>query len=115
MIPIIFIILFIHEIKNKIIEQKTFTDLQKIIDNFDGEKLFLDSNYTFDSSKDITTGIIIKKSLSIHGKGYSINGLNQARIFEIYNSEVTIERTMFINGFSKDSGGAINLIIQLYI
>ena len=77
--------------------------------------MFLDSNYTFDPRKDKTTGIIIKRPLTIEGQGFKINGLNQARIFEIYNSEVTIERTMFINGFSKDSGGAINLIIQLYI
>ena len=109
MIPVIFIILIIQAIENKTIEQKTFNDLQEKIDNFFDAELILDSDYTFDPSKDKTTGIIIKRPLIIEGQGFKINGLNQARIFEIYNSNVTFKRVFFINGFSKEFGGAINL------
>ena len=109
MIPIIFMILIIQGIENKTV-QKSFSDLQEKIDNFEGIQMILDSNYTFDPSKDKTTGIVIKKSLSINGKGFAINGLNQARLLNIYNSTVTMERTFFINGFSKEYGGGINLI-----
>ena len=109
MIPVIFIILIIQAIENKNIEQKTFNDLLEKIDNFFDAELILDSDYTFDPRKDKTTGIIIKRPLTIEGQSFKINGLNQARIFEIYNSNVTFKRVFFINGFSKEFGGAINL------
>ena len=110
MISIIFIILIIKGIKNKTIEKKTFTDLQDKIDNLIDSQLYLDANYTFDPNTDKTTGIIIKKPLIINGHGYTIDGLNQSKIFDIYNSEVIIKFTFFFNGFSKEFGGAINLI-----
>ena len=110
MISIIFIILIIKGIKNKTIEKKTFTDLQDKIDNLIDSQLDLDANYTFDPNTDKTTGIIITKPLIINGHGYTIDGLNQSKIFEIYNSKVIIKFTFLFNGFSKEFGGAINLI-----
>ena len=111
LIPIIFIIIcFNKEVENKSIEKGSFTDLQNKIDNLFNIQLDLDSDYTFDSNVDKTTGIIIEGSIIINGKYNTINGLNKSKILEIYNSEVTLKNINFINGFSKDIGGAINLI-----
>ena len=110
MISIIVIFLIIQNIENKDIEFKSFSDLQDKIDNLIGSELDLDSDYTFDSTKDKTNGIIIDKPLTINGNGYKINGANKARLFEIYNHEVHIKGVFFVNGFSEESGGAISLI-----
>ena len=109
-IPIIIIISIIQDVENKTMDQKTFNDLQEKIDNLIDLQLDLDSDYIFDPKTDKTSGIIIKNPLRINGKNHTINGLNQAKIFEIYDSEVFIKNTHFINGFSKDFGGAINLV-----
>ena len=83
-IHIIFIIIcFNKEIENKSMEKGSFTDLQNKIDNLFDIQLDLDSDYTFDSNVDKTTGIIIEGSLIINGKYNTINGLNKSKIFEI--------------------------------
>ena len=110
LIPIIFIFSIFQEIENKVEEKKNFSDLQDKIDNLVGNQLDLISDYVFDPKVDKPTGIIIKKPLAINVKGFHIDGLNQSKIFQIYNTEVSIRAGFFINGFSEDFGGAINLI-----
>ena len=48
--------------------------------------------------------------MTIDGQNHIINGLNQSKIFYIYNTSLIIKDINFIYGFSKDFGGAINLI-----
>lgn len=110
LIPMIFIFSIFQEIENKVEEKKTFNDLQDEIDNLVGNQLYLISDYVFDPKVDKPTGIIIKKPLEIDINGFHIDGLNQSKIFQIYNTEVFIRAGVFINGFSEDFGGAINLI-----
>ena len=109
-ISLIFIISIFKEIESITIEKGSFTDLQEKINSLLDDKLDLDTDYIFDPKKDKTTGIIIKRPLTIAGKNFTINGLNKARIFEINNCEVTLINIRLENGFSQDFGGAINLI-----
>ena len=110
LIPLILLYSVIQEIENKAQSKKTFSDLQNQIDNLVGNKLDLITEYEFDPKVDKPTGIIIKKPLDLDGNAFNINGLNQSKIFQIINTEVYIRAGFFINGFSKDFGGAITLI-----
>ena len=110
LIPIILLYSIIQEIENKAENKKTFSDLQEKIDNSVDGKLDLISDYVFDPKVDKPTGIIIKKPLVMDGNAFYIDGLNQSKIFQIYNTEVFIRAGFFRNGFSEDFGGAITLI-----
>ena len=76
----------------------TFTDLANEIANATGE-LKLTKNYVYDSSKDskYSSGIEIKKELTINGKAFVINGNNQARAFKITVSDVVLNNICFVN------------------
>ena len=88
LIPIILLYSIIQEIENKAENKKTFSDLQEKIDNSVDGKLDLISDYVFDPKVDKPTGIIIKKPLVMDGNAFYIDGLNQSKIFQIYNTEV---------------------------
>ena len=109
--PIILLCSIIKEIENLTeFPTRTFTDLQNKIDNLEGNQLNLLEHYLFDPKVDKPIGIIIRKPLVMDGKGFHIDGANQAPIFKIYNTEVYIRAGYFMNGFSEDVGGAITLI-----
>ena len=77
----------------------------------------LGQDFGYDHSiGDVDEGIIINKDLKIIGNGYTIDGMDQARIFQITNgANVIIENVTFINGKAHgedyngnhDVGGAI--------
>lgn len=85
------------------------------------EDLILGQNYTYDSDidEDVMDGIIINKNLNIIGNGYTIDGQEKARIFQINNhATVTITNLTFKNGKGQneeyknnahDVGGAITV------
>ena len=54
----------------------------------------------------IKDGINITKDITVDGKGYTIDGNSQSRIFNIVNATVTLKNINFINGYA-DSGAAI--------
>ena len=88
-----------------------FTDLNAKITNA-GSEVELDRNYTYDAdyADDVNyeDGIKIEKdNFVIDGKGFTINGANQARIFNIVGENVTIKNINFINGNSWNNGGTI--------
>lgn len=96
----------------------TFEALQlKITNAEEGATIKLLNNYTYDDSF-TTNGILIDKRIIIDGNGFTINGLNKARIFNISAySKVTLKNINFINGFAE-SGGAIlftNNVLNLII
>ena len=86
----------------------TFTDLANIISYSNGE-LKLTKNYVYDSSKDskYKNGIKINKQITIDGKGFIINGKNNAHAFNVTASNVIIRNIEFINCYSSILGGAI--------
>ena len=70
--------------------------------------LELTKNYTYnpDVDLDYMDGINITKDITVDGKGYTIDGNGQSRIFNIANATVTLKNINFING-NADLGAAI--------
>ena len=94
--------------KNPINEEDngTFTALQQKINNAgDNSTIIFANNYTYDNGF-TANGILINKSLTIDGKGYTINASHQSRIFNIVAANVTLKNITFING-NASCGGAI--------
>lgn len=89
------------------IRTESFKDLQNLINKAEG-KIILDKNYKFNPETDgnLAYGIVINKPLTIDGDGYTIDGSNAARLFNIKSSDVNIENLNLING-KNDKGGAI--------
>ena len=88
-------------------DESNFNDLQTKIDAADeGGTVNLTNNYTYDDSFS-SDGITITKAITINGNGFTINGLNKARIFNINASDhIILNNITFINGKSN-LGGAI--------
>ena len=89
----------------------SLSDLNNEIKSATGE-LNLTKNYNFNNSTDslLKNGIPITNDLIVNGNGHTIDGSNQARIFNIMNnSNVTFINVTFINGHAPDGqeGGAI--------
>ncbi len=71
----------------------------------DNQTLYLNNDYTNDNLSD--NGIIISKNIRIEGNGFTLNGLNESRIFTITNSSnLILNNINFINGYGF-YGGAI--------
>ena len=86
----------------------TFKELQEKIDNApEGSTIYLLNNYTYDDSF-TSSGITISKSVTIDGNGFTIDGLNKARIFNITAEDnIVLKNIRFINGFTDLYGAAI--------
>ena len=87
----------------------TFTALQEKINNAGaGSTINLENDYKYDEGFR-KEGISINKELTIDGNGYTIDGNNEARIFEILSNDVTVRNIKFINGNvnNNDIGAAI--------
>ncbi|WP_296862569.1 hypothetical protein [uncultured Methanobrevibacter sp.] len=89
---------------------KTFSKLNETINGNDDGDVYLDGNYTFDlgSDADFKDGIVVGRTVTIHGNGYTINADNTARIFSVSNSGVVFRDIVFVNGRTTGDGGAIN-------
>ena len=92
--------------------RSALSDLQSLIDNHIGSNtiLYLDKNYSYnpDTDSGLTEGIIINKTITINGNGYSINANEQSRIFNLKGSGLVIalNNITFMNG-NANNGGAI--------
>ena len=87
----------------------TFSYLQELIDNDTTGEITLGSNYVYnaDLDSDLVSGIIINKSLIIHGNGRTVNGNGVARVFNIVADDVILEKVTISNGYKQtDSNGA---------
>ena len=80
---------------------ESFNDLSDKI-NKTKDTLVLDKNYTY--SVDENEVLISNKSITVDGKGHTLNGKNESNIFLIYESEVTFKNINFINGHYNDDG-----------
>ena len=91
-----------------------FSALQAKINSAPGNNptITLDRNYVYNSSTDYNyrTGIQITKSITIDGKGNTIDGKSLARLFYISGTSyqgitVTLKNLNFVNGMAQSSGG----------
>ncbi|WP_409199671.1 C1 family peptidase [Methanobrevibacter sp. DSM 116169] len=83
-----------------------FTELEgKIISAGDNNNLDLDKNYTYDSNDNKYGVEINNNNFVLDGKGYTIDGNNQSRVFLIEGNNVTIMNLNIINGYSINGGG----------
>ena len=95
----------------------SYTLLQALIDNTtENGTLNLPLNITYDPDMDgwLQSGMIINKSITLNGNGYTISGNNSARIFRISGSIVILNDILFTKGIAIDKtainqyrGGAI--------
>ena len=90
---------------------KDFNDIQRIIwDAKEGDTIELDNDYVYtkNTTREKEWGIQIDKTITIDGKGHTLDGDKQAAIFYIKNglSNVVLKNLIFANGV-KSNGGAI--------
>ncbi|SDA56447.1 hypothetical protein, partial [Methanobrevibacter millerae] len=85
----------------------SFNELQLLINSGSGT-INLDKNYRYQPG-DVKTGIVISKSIIINGNNYTIDGMNQAKIFKISSNGVTLKDLNIVNGYSENDayGGAV--------
>lgn len=94
---------------------KTFKDLNHDINDNTKSKIYLNSNYTFNSKTDsrFAEGVKITRKVTIDGKGHTLDGNGEARIFLVTNKNVVFKNITFINGnvgydAKEINGGAIH-------
>ena len=99
--------------ENQVIEEGfvedngSFVALQERIDNAsDNSTVLLPNNYLLENGFS-ENGILINKSLTIDGNGFTINANGNARIFNIAGAAVTLQNLKFINGQIGGSGAAV--------
>ncbi len=85
-------------------------DFKELNDNVTSATTILEltKNYTYNPNVDLDyrDGINITKDITVDGKGYTIDGNGQSRIFNIANATVTLKNINFING-NASLGAAI--------
>ena len=88
---------------------ENFISLDSKINGNQDEIVILEKDYAYDDSTDESykEGIKITRKVTIDGQNHTISGSNQARIFNISSSDVTIMNINFIKGNVSDYGGAI--------
>ena len=108
-ILLVLIVLFISI--SAVSAEGNFTALQDEIDT-STDSIDINQNYVYDNETDykLNSGILINKSdFTINGNGYTIDGSNQARIFDITGNNITISNLIFINGnMTGGLGGALH-------
>ena len=92
-------------------DEGNFTALNELISQSENE-LTLDKNYKFNSStdKDFDGFTITKDNYVVDGKGYTIDGSGQVRIFIFTGSNITLKNLNIINAVVR-----FILIIQFLI
>lgn len=81
----------------------TWTELQQLIDSTPaGGEIKLTKDYYYDSRYDLplTHGMMINKGITIKGNNHMINGIGNARIFNITGNYVNISNVVFTGGYT---------------
>jgi len=85
----------------------TFSDLKSTINSASTYEL-IELNYDISNTDYSNSPIFISKTLTIDGKGHSIDAKGLTRIFSISGTDVTLKNIKFKNAYySSGSGGAI--------
>lgn len=92
---------------------ESFTDLNDVVTDTsipDGEVITLENNYTYtESDSQYKTGIVIDRDITIDGKNHTIDGANQASIFNIQGTpHVILKNIKFVNAYTLSNGAAVN-------
>ena len=82
-------------------QTSSFNDFQMLIDNTDDDEINLEHDYAFnnDTDSNLTSGILINKSIAINGKGHIIDAEKKSRIFNIKSDNVVIKNITLINAY----------------
>ncbi len=93
-------------------DAKSGVDLNNLINgNESGNEIILDDDFVFDMSKDgfNNTGIKINCSVTIDGRGHTIDGNNFFRVFDIAADNVVLKNIRFVN--SSSTYGSYNAVM----
>ena len=109
-IKILLVLIFLFISIGAVSAEGNFTALQDDI-NSGTDSIDINQDYSYDNMSDygLNSGILINKSdFTIDGKGHTIDGSNQARIFNITGNNITISNIILINGnMTGNIGGAL--------
>ena len=86
------------------VNSKAGVDLNNLINGNESEdEIILDDDYVFDVSKDgiNNAGIKINRSVTIDGRGHTIDGITFYRTFDITANNVVLKNIRFINSGSE--------------
>ena len=96
-----------NDVLGNSVKSGTFIELQEKINNAsEGSTIELTNNYTYEDTFN-AEGIIIDKSLTIEGNGFTIDGANQARIFFINATNNIVLNNIIFENANSLQGGAI--------
>ena len=101
------------EISTNYTSGNSYTDLLNLINSYllNGIcDISLTQSYTYDSATDTDfpeNGISITEAVNINGNGFTLNGNNAVRLFDVESDNVNISNLNIINHLSSNSGGAI--------
>ncbi len=106
-----------HDNSNDVLgdSSASFTTLKDEIASTPSEGVLeLNKSYVYNASVDTVIsknlGIVMGKSITIDGKGHTIDGCNLSKIFTINRvSDVTLKNIIFKNAFNTGNGGAISV------
>ena len=83
-----------------------FDLLQELIDDESSSIINLERNYTYNDFDTIVDGVLINRSVTINGNGFTIDAKGKSRIFKVTAGSINITNITFKNG-NADYGGAI--------
>ena len=91
----------------------SFSDLNKLIneDYSSNDTITLNGNYKYtDGDDDFVHGIWIGRGVTIDGNGFTLDGSNSARMFNVHSNDVIFKNINFINGHAADSSHLVLLL-----
>ena len=97
--------LFAESLDDEVIAESTgtFSDLKTLVDNTaSGNTLYLEKDYSTDKSG---STVKISNSITIDGKGHTLNANKKSSIFLVDNNNVVLKNIKFINSYGNS--GAI--------
>ena len=83
-----------------------FDILQWMVD--ENDEIELSRDYKYSAEDSIKESILIKRNITIDGKGYAIDACHMTQIFNVQASNVTFKNIKFVNGKTNNGdGGAV--------
>ena len=84
-----------------------FELLQELVNNNSAPLISLEHNYTYNKFDTITEGVLINRTITINGNGFTIDAKGKSRVFNVEASDVTIENLTIKNAVVNGNGGAV--------
>ena len=92
--------------KLMITDGTTFWDLNNTINGNEDKDVYLNGNYKYnpDTDSDFKNGIVIKRIVTVHGNGHTLDGNHEVGIFDVVSSDVVVHDITFVNGNATSAG-----------